>query len=444
MGEVRRLPPSGLDPDANADAARSIRAGLVVIALAFVGFGGWMGLAPISGAIIAQGVVTVDMNRKTVQHQEGGTVKEIRVRNGDSVRRGELLVVLDDVRIDSAVDLIKTQLDSERARNARLAADQVLSETLSFPRDLVERSAQDVKVAQLLQREHAVFRARRNTLREQSELIRQQRREAEAQAGALGRQITAETRALSLQRDELSANQQLMAKGFVGEMRVKTVDRAAAEYEARISEHQAEIAKTRQGASELALRLKTLENQFMQSAADELKESTNKLFDLEERLRPSKDAAERQKITAPIAGEVVDMKVTSVGAVIGPRDPLLDIVPKDSKLIIEGRIRPEDIDYVHPGGEADIRLTAFKARTTPVVQGKVVYVAADRLVDRATNSPYYPVQVDVTPEALKAAGDVTLRAGMPAEVYIKTAERTTLEYLLTPVTAFIQKALREP
>jgi HlyD family type I secretion membrane fusion protein len=433
-----------VDAGAAADATRAIRAGSLLIGLTFLGVGGWMASAPIAGAVIAQGVVMVDMNRKTVQHQEGGTVKEIRVRNGESVQQGQVLLVLEDVRVGAALDQVRTQLDSERARNARLQADQVLSETLSFSDELLARSTEDVKVAELLRRETALFRARRNHLREQTELVRQQKREAEQEAASLGRQIQAEARALSLQRDELTANRRLQAQGFVGEVRVKTVDRAAADYEARVAQHEAELAKTRQRASELALRLKSIESQFAQSAADELKESTAKLFDLEERLRPSKDAAERQRILAPIAGDVVDLKVTSVGAVIGPRDPLLDIVPKDSKLIIEGRLRPEDIDYVHVGGDADVRLIAFKARTTPVVEGKVVYVAADRLVDRATNTPHYPVHIDVSPTALKEAGEVTLRAGMPAELYIKTAERTTLEYLLTPVTAFLRKSLREP
>jgi HlyD family type I secretion membrane fusion protein len=227
-------------------------------------------------------------------------------------------------------------------------------------------------------------------------------------------------------------------------MRVKTVDRAAADYEARIGENQAELAKARQRTSELALRAKTLENQFMQAAADELKESSNKLFDLEERLRPSKDAAERQRITAPIAGEVVDLKVSSIGAVIGPRDALLDIVPKDGKLIMEGRIRPEDINFVNVGSVADVRLTAFKSRLTPVVEGKVVYVAADRLVDRASGTPYYTMHVDVAPEALQGAGNLRLQAGMPVEVFIKTSERTALQYLLDPVMAFVGRSLREP
>jgi HlyD family type I secretion membrane fusion protein len=429
---------------ATADARHTIRIGLIIIVLGFVIGGGWIALAPIAGAVIAQGAVKVDMNRKTVQHQEGGIVKEILVRDGDRVQQGQTLLVLGDVRVDAAYDSLKTQRDSEQARHARLTADRALAAQLAFPGELLARAESDPKVAEVLQREEALFVARRQTLLEQKRLIEQQVRESEQEAQALQRQVGAASRALGLQREELEANRRLMAQGFVGAMRVKTVDRAAADYEARIGEHQAELAKARQRSSELALRAKTLENQFMQAAADELKESSNKLFDLEERLRPSKDAAERQRITAPIAGEVVDLKVSSLGAVIGPRDAILDIVPRDGKLIMEGRIRPEDINFVNVGSAADVRLTAFKSRLTPVVEGKVVYVAADRLVDRTSGTPYYTIHVDVAQEALQGAGNLKLQAGMPVEVFIKTTERTALQYLLDPVIAFVGRSLREP
>lgn len=433
-----------LGASATEDAARVIRAGLLVILIGFAAGGGWMALAPIAGAVIAQGSVKVDMNRKTVQHQEGGIVKEILVRDGDRVRQGQTLLVLGDVRVDAAFDSLKTQRDSELVRQARLAADRSLAREVAFPEELLARAEQDRKVAEVLQREETLFQARRQTLREQVRLIEQQARQAEEESVALRRQIAAQGRALSLQREEVEANRRLMAQGYVGSMRVKAVDRAAADYEARLGEQQAELAKARQRASELTLRVKTLENQFMQAAADELKESVNKLFELEERLRPSRDAAERQRIVAPIDGEIVDLKVTSAGAVVGPRDALLDIVPRDGKLILEGRIRTEDINFVRVGSEADVRLAAFKSRTTPVVEGKVVYVAADRLIDRASNMPYYTVHIDVPPDALKQAGDLKLQAGMPVEIFIRTSERTTLEYLLDPVTAFLRRALREP
>ncbi len=439
--ETAMLPPASIASD---DARRCVRSGLLAIFIGFVVCGGWIALAPIAGAVIAQGSVKVDMNRKTIQHQEGGIVKEILVRDGERVRQGQPLLLLGDVRVDAAYDSLRTQRDSELARHARLTADRILASGISFPDELLARGNTDPKVAEVIQREEALFVARRQTLSEQKRLIEQQVKESEEESAALRRQIGAATRGLALQRDELDANRRLMAQGFVGAMRVKAVDRAAADYEAKIGEHQAELAKAKQRSSDLALRARTLENQFMQAAADELKESSNKLFDLEERLRPSRDAAERQRIVAPIAGEVVDLKVSTPGAVVGPRDILLDIVPTDGKLIMEGRIRPEDINAVAVGSSADVRLTSFRSRLTPVIEGRVIYVSADRLVERSTGTPYYTVHVDVDPEQLRLAGNLRLQAGMPVELLLKTSERTTLQYLLDPILAFTSKSLREP
>ncbi len=439
--ETAMLPPASIASD---DARRCVRSGLLAIFIGFVVCGGWIALAPIAGAVIAQGSVKVDMNRKTIQHQEGGIVKEILVRDGERVRQGQPLLLLGDVRVDAAYDSLRTQRDSELARHARLTADRILASGISFPDELLARGNTDPKVAEVIQREEALFVARRQTLSEQKRLIEQQVKESEEESAALRRQIGVATRGLALQRDELDANRRLMAQGFVGAMRVKAVDRAAADYEAKIGEHQAELAKAKQRSSDLALRARTLENQFMQAAADELKESSNKLFDLEERLRPSRDAAERQRIVAPIAGEVVDLKVSTPGAVVGPRDILLDIVPTDGKLIMEGRIRPEDINAVAVGSSADVRLTSFRSRLTPVIEGRVIYVSADRLVERSTGTPYYTVHVDVDPEQLRLAGNLRLQAGMPVELLLKTSERTTLQYLLDPILAFTSKSLREP
>jgi HlyD family type I secretion membrane fusion protein len=442
IGNVAEI--RGVDPALTQDATRAVRFGLALIAVTFLGVGGWAALAPIAGAVIVPGAVKVDTNRRTVQHQEGGIVKEILVRDGDRVRAGQALIVLDDVRVDAALDQLRTQVDAERARGARLTAEQALADRISLPADLEARAARETRVAEIVRRERTLFDARRQTLREQIALLRRQQEQADEETAALRSQIAAESRGLALQREELAANRRLHKDGYVGEMRVNSIDRATADYEARVGERQAELAKARQKAAELTLRAKTLENQFRQAAADELKESTNKLFELEERLRPSRDAAERQRIVAPIDGEVVDLKVTSAGGVIGPRDPLLDIVPADGRLVVEGRIRIEDIDHLRMGAAADVRFTAFKSRTTPTVVGAVSYLGADRLVDRATNTPYYPVHIEVSPEALRAAGGIALKPGMPAEVFIRTASRTTLQYLFEPFTAFMHRAVREP
>jgi HlyD family type I secretion membrane fusion protein len=382
------------------------------------------------------------LNRKIVQHQEGGIVRAVRVRDGDRVDQGQELVVLDDVRIDAQLDLLRTQLDAERAKAARLEAERAVAARLVFPQDLVKRRS-EAKLNEFMTRETALFRARRDALETQIAVLRRQIRETVEEAAALDEQIGAEERALKLQKEELAANERLLSQGYVQKTRLLTLQRAVAEYEARHSERRAELSKSRQRASELEFRILSMRNTYVQAATDELKETTSRLFDLEERIRPSRDASERQKIAAPISGEVVGLRVFNAGSVIGPREVLMEIVPQEKRLIVEARIRPEDINYVKSGSHADVRLTAYQSRTTPLVPGSVTYVSGDRMVEQQTGQPYYIVHIDV-PEKALAASNLRLQAGMPAEVFIRTDTRTALDYLLAPVTSYLRRAMREP
>jgi len=417
-----------------------IRAGLSVIAAGVLALGSWAVFAPMSGAVIAPGYVKVDLNRKVVQHQEGGIVRAIRVRDGDKVKEGQELVLLDDVRIDAQLDLLRTQLDGERAKAARLEAERAYAAAPKFPKDLADQP----RMTEIIERESQLFRARRGAVESQVAVLRTQIKESALEAEALNEQITAEERALKLQKEELAANERLLEKGYIQKTRILTLQRAVAEYEARFGEHKAELSKSRQRVSELELRILTMKNQYAQTASDELKDTTTRIFDLEERIRPSKDAAARQKITSPIAGEVVGLKVFTAGSVIGPRDVIMEIVPEQKRLIVEARIRPDDINYVRPGSDADIRLTAFKARTTPLVYGKVIYVSGDRITDPQNGAAYYVVHVDVTDQALSEAGNLHLTAGMPAEIFIRTDNRSALDYLTAPITAYLRRGMREP
>jgi epimerase transport system membrane fusion protein len=425
------------------ELTRIVRGGLAVVMLGLLALGTWLVLAPLSGAVIAPGFVKVDMNRKVVQHQEGGIVKQVFVRDGGHVQQGQTLLVIDDVRLDATLDLLRTQHDGERAKAARLEAERGFRPAVSFPPDLAARRGEP-KVAELLQREAALFRARREALDSQVAVLRKQIRQTMDEAQALAGQIAAEERALKSQKEELAVNQKLSKQGFVQKTRLMSLERAVADYEARWEEHRAELAKTRQRASELELRVLAQRNSYVQSAADELKEASTRLFDLEERLRPSKDASDRQRVAAPIAGEVVGLRVFSPGAVVGPREVLMEIVPEDKTLIVEARIRPEDINYVRAGSKAEVRLTAYKQRTTPLVSGNVQYVSADRMVDAQSGAPYYVVHVDVSADALAEAGNLRMQAGMPAEVYIRTDSRTAFDYIFAPVTAYLRRGMREP
>lgn len=432
-----------IDVEHADDARRIVRAGLAVIAVLVIVIGGWLAFAPLSGAVIAPGFLRVDTYRKTVQHQEGGIVREILVREGQVVKAGEPLLILGDVRVSAGFESNRTQLDGELARQGRLQAERDLTSAVRFSDSLAKRS-QDARVAELMQRESALFRVRRSVLDSQVQLLHSQTGETRGEIAALESEIKADDTSIRLQQEELDANEQLIAQGFISRVHVLGLKRNVADYESRRGQNMAERAKARQKISELELRILGLRNTYMQQAADELKDNTAKVFDLEERMRASRDASDRQTVTAPVAGSVVDLKVTTVGFTVGPREPMMDIVPANPDLIVEARIRPEDINNVSQGASADVRLTSFKQRLVPVVVGKVSYVSADRLTERQTGAPYYAAYIRIDPASLAAAGNLHLQAGMPAEVYVRTASRTPLLYLLDPVMGYIRKAMREP
>lgn len=419
-----------------------VLAGLAVIFLTFAGFGTWAAMAPLSGAIIAGGVVKVDTNRKTVQHLEGGIVQEIRVRDGDRVETGQTLIVIEDEQVSANLDLLQGQFDAELAKAARLRSERDGQATIAFPGQLTERGG-DAEVREILASEQTFFVAKRNALDAQVTLLEDLIARVHTEIEGLTRQVQAEDAAIGLLRQEIAANEELQQKHYVEETRLLTLRRQVEEYQARLGEHQAEIAIARQKITGNELRIASLRDEYLQTAADELTASQGKIFDIEERLRPLEDASRRQQIVAPIAGRVVDLKVFTVGGVIAPREPLLDIVPDDNPLIIEARVSVESIEELQPGMQADIRMTAYKSGTTPLLRGTVTYVSADRLTDEHSGVPYYVAHITVDKDSLEAVREVRLLPGMPAEVFIQTRARTALDYLLDPITAALRRSMRE-
>jgi HlyD family secretion protein len=248
---------------------------------------------------------------------------------------------------------------------------------------------------------------------------------------------------MKFQRAELETNRGLQQDGFVSATRVAQLEGTVADYGVKIEERRSELARAEQRGVDADWRIRALEGEYRQQASDQLKVAAARLAEVEQELRKSTDAASRQVIVAPASGDVIDLKFSSPGAVIPPRETIADIVPAEPKLVTEARIRTEDINRIQREQPAEIRFTAFKYRTTKLVRGKVLYISADRLVDHASNAPYYSVLVEADPAALAAAGELRLQAGMPAEVYIAGERRTPLEYLLEPVTQVLRRAARE-
>jgi membrane fusion protein, epimerase transport system len=419
------------------------RLGVAVLLLGLLPAFAWLALAPLSSAVVAQAFVKVDLDRRPVQHAEGGIVREVKVRDGQRVAQGQPLLVLGDVAVDADVNRLGYRVLTERASLARLEAEQGGARTLVFPGELHDAARSDARLAEQLVKETALFEARRDALRGQIALLREQREKIMQEGVALRAQVVQAGESLRHQKTELETHRGLLKDGFISATRIAQLEAAVADYGVKLEEKRSEAMRAEQRLVDTDLRSKALEGEYRQQASDQLKVTAARLSEIEQELRKSTDASARQVITAPAAGDVMNLRYTSAGAVVPPRETIADIVPADPRLVIEAHIRTEDVSRVQQGQAAEIRFSAFDYRTTPLVEGKVFYVAADRSVDRATNRPYYVAMVEADAAAMSRAGALKLQAGMPAEVFIKGDERTPLQYLAEPVTQVLRRAARE-
>lgn len=425
------------------DARRLMRWGIAVLLGGLLPVAAWMTFAPLSSAVVAPAYVKVDLNRRPVQHAEGGLVREVLVRDGQHVKQGEPLLVLGDVSVDADVNRLSYRVKAERASLARLEAEQTAARAVTFTPDVLDAAKADPRLAELVAKERSLFDARREALVGQVALLQSQRAKVRQEMTALQAQIDHATQAMGFQRTELETNRSLLKDGFISATRIAQLEGAVADYGVKLEERRSELARAEQRVVDADIRMRALEGEYRQQASDQLKVTSARLTEIEQELRKSTDASARQVIVAPATGEVIDLKFSSPGSLVPPRETIADIVPADPRLLTEARIRTEDINRIQRGQPAEIRFTAFRARTTRLVQGKVVYLSADRLVDRATNVPYYTVLIEADAASLAAAGDLKLQAGMPAEVYIAGEQRTPLEYLLEPITQVLRRGARE-
>jgi membrane fusion protein, epimerase transport system len=428
----------------NQDHAGDLqRAGQWIILGAIVPLGAWMTFAPLSMAVVAPAFVKVDLNRRPVQHLEGGIVREVLVRDGQHVKAGEPVLILGDVGVDADRNRLAYRVQIEQASLARLEAERSLARQLAFPSELRRAAEGDERIQQALRKEAALFAARRDSLNSEVALMKTQRERIEQEADSLRAQIAQLQSSLDLQKQNLESNRDLLKSGYVSTTRILQIEAGVIDYAARLDERRSELSRAGQRLGDIDLKIKSVQNAYTQAASDQLKATAARLGEIEQEFRKSEDQAARQIVTAPASGEVIDLKFTSPGAVIRSGDPIAEIVPSDAKLMIEARIRPEEINHVQLDQPARIKFTAFKHRNTSMVDGRVMYVSGDRLTDRATNLPYYSVTIAADAESLRAVSELKLQAGMPAEVYIEGAKQTALQYLTEPITSTIRKAGRQ-
>lgn len=422
------------------------RAGLIVILVIFGGFGAWALLAPLSSAAHGPGLVAVENYRKTVQHLEGGIVRSIAVRDGDLVTRDQLLVTLDDTQAAAQLEVLRGQYLISLAREARLIAQRDGLAKVEYPADLTE-NAQDSRAGEAMRVQTQTFNVRHAAQEGEVSLYERQIGQLQAKAAGLRAQKQSRDRLVTSYRGELEDFEALLKDGYTDRQRVREIERNLAQTEGQRGELISELAAAELQIAETRLKILQLSKEMQREVAKELGEVQGDLFSLREKMQSLQDTVKRTVVRAPEAGMVLNLAVHTIGAVVKPGERILDVVPQGEKLIVEARVSPMDIDRVHVGQLAEVRFTAFKARETPRIEGRLVTLSADRMVDERDPQqvPYYLARVEVTPKGLSdlSTANLTLLPGMPAEVLIYTGERTLFRYLVDPLANTVARSFIE-
>ncbi|MFP4155971.1 MAG: HlyD family type I secretion periplasmic adaptor subunit [Halothiobacillaceae bacterium] len=423
--------------------------GWLVIIIGLGGFFGWAALAPLDSGVTAPGVVVVDSERQKVQHLDGGIVEEILVRDGDVVEEGDVLFRLDRTNPRAELAIVRSRLFAALAVEARLRAERERAEAVQFPEELLAEAVpsiveglQELRVDALVDTQRRLFEIRRDGLRNELSILDEKAQGLREQVEGLEAQRRGKERQITLLKEELSSMQVLFEEGYVPRTRIFELERALADVQAGLSEDIAALGQARSALAEVRLQQVQLEQTFLREVDAELSQVQSEVDELRERRFALQAQLDRLDIVAPVAGVVVNRQVHSVGGVIRPGEDLLELVPEGDPLVIEARVPVQSIELVYVGLSALVRFSALDVKN-PMVDGELVHVSADRLVDESTGEPYFNARVEVPPEELARLNYEKIVPGMPAEVVIRTGERTVLDYLMKPVNDALFSAFRE-
>jgi HlyD family secretion protein len=428
--------------DPQASIRRHITVGLAVVVFLAFGVGGWAATAQISGALIAQGLVVVDSNVKKVQHPTGGVVGELRVRDGDHVKAGDILIRLDETVTRANLAIVTKGLTELYARKARLAAERDGSDTMTVPNELAGR-IDDPDVMEAFTSEHKLFELRRTARLGQKDQLHQRTEQLKEQISGLAAQQDAKSKEMSLIEQELQGVRDLWAKNLVQINRLTSLEREEARLQGERGQLIAAAAEAKGKIVETELQILNIDQELSSDVAKEMREIDSKIGEYVERKVTAEDQLKRTDIRAPQDGVVFQSTANTVGGVVTAGDPIMLIVPQADNLLIEAKVEPKDIDQVLLGQKVLLRFSAFNARTTPEINGTVVRIAADTSVDQRTGQSYYLVRISMTADEIRRLGEVKLTPGMPVEAFIQTGKRTMLSYLVKPLHDQLMRSFRE-
>ncbi|MEE4238800.1 MAG: HlyD family type I secretion periplasmic adaptor subunit [Anderseniella sp.] len=403
---------------------------------------GWAALSEIRGAVIASGQLVVDGNTKRIQHRDGGIVAEILVKDGDLVKAGDLLLRLDDTDARAELGIIETIRAEWLAKGARLKAERDGASQISFPAELLARQDQPV-IAELLEGQERLFTSQKASVDGRVKQLDERIEQLNKEIAGIEAQLLARQQQRKLISKELRSMQQLLEKGLVQVTRVLALEREQARLDGETGQHEAQIARARGQISEIRVQILQIKDDAQTKTLGELREAEAKVAEFDERRIAVAAKLKRVDIRSPRDGYVHQLAVHTIGGVIGAGDPVMIIVPEEDPLIVEVKVRPQDIDQVHAGQEAVMRFPNAVSSITPQISGEVLFVSADLKQPEPNEPPFYTVRLQLSEgEAVKLNG-LELKAGMPAEAHMQTASRSPLSYLLKPFRDQLQHAMRE-
>jgi HlyD family secretion protein len=427
-------------------ARRSIRRHLlasVIVAIVLVGgLGGWAWTSEFAGAVIAQGQLVVDSNVKKVQHPTGGVVADLRVRDGDIVKTGEIVIKLDDTQTRANLQIVAKGLDELFARRAREEAEIDGMQSIVFPADLAARQS-DPEVERILVGEARLFEIRRKTREGLKAQLNERIAQSEEEITGLTAQVVSKDKQIEWIKKELDGVRELWSKQLVQFTRVTALEREQARLEGERGQLVASIAQSKGKISETRIQILQIDQDMRTENGKDLADIRGKTAELVEKKVAAEDQLKRIDIRAPQDGMVHQLDVHTVGGVVSAGQQIMLIVPAADKLIVEAKVQPQDIDQVHIGQAAVMRFTNFNSRTTPELNGEVSVVSADTSQDQRTGASYYTVRIAVPQDQIARLGEVKLVPGMPVEVFIQTNARTVVSYFVRPFRDQIHKVFRE-
>ena len=433
-----------LDPNLEQRLRRPMVTGSLLVGIFVVGLLLWSGFAPLTSAVMAPGIVRVEGNRKEIRHLNGGIVRQILVKEGQRVAAGQTLLILDSVQPKAGLDIMQGQADAYAAQLARLHAEATGAQKVTFPPELVTR-ANDPAIASLLRDQDFLFTTRLQFFQSQNEILEQRVQQIDSSVVGIKAQLDSTDDSIKLTQEELAGYQTLYEKGFTPKTLILRYQRSLSDLAGRRGQLIAQITQAQEQIGETRMQIANQRDQRISQAAEGVRQMQMSLADVMPRVTAAKVALADTVVKSPVDGYVLQLTQFTQGGVISAGESLMNIVPANSPLIVSVKIRPADVDDVHIGLKARVRLTAFNARKTMPVDADVIAISADQIVDEKSGSGFFRVDLRIEPGELakKLPKGARLSPGMPAQAQIVTGTNTVLHYIISPLTDTIGNALHD-